>query len=118
MNHAGLLVGSEEQDAETLMFEGEGSEDFAGDAEVGLTEMGALGGFGERESDTAEGFGGHGWIWLQDDTSGGGKYHNLKFEFEIGNLKFQMEARATAGLASLCSWYALRAGIFAGPKGP
>src|SRR5262249_46643279 len=70
LNHAGLLVGSEEEDAEALMFEGEGGENFAGDAEIGVAEVRALGGLREREADAAEGFGSHGRIWLQDDTSG------------------------------------------------
>ena len=55
LNHTGLLVGGEEQDAEALMFEGEGGEDFAGDAEVGIAEVRAFRGFGQREGDAAEG---------------------------------------------------------------
>ena len=47
LDHAGLLVGSKEEDAEALMFECEGGEDFSGDAEVGVAEVRAFGGFGE-----------------------------------------------------------------------
>jgi hypothetical protein len=54
LDHAGLLVAGEQQDSIALMFESEGGEDFAGDAEVGVAEMGAFGGFGERERDAAE----------------------------------------------------------------
>lgn len=55
LDHAGLLVRGEEENSEALMFEGEGGEDFAGDAEVGVAEVGTFGGFGERECDAAEG---------------------------------------------------------------
>jgi hypothetical protein len=37
------------------MFEGERGENFAADAEVGIAEVRAFGGFGEREGDAAEG---------------------------------------------------------------
>jgi hypothetical protein len=54
LDHAGLLVAGEEEDAVALMFESEGCEDFAGDAEIGVAEVRAFGGFGERERDAAE----------------------------------------------------------------
>src|SRR5579862_6411592 len=59
LDHAGLLIGGKQEDAVALMFEGEGGEDFAGDAEIGVAEMGAFGGFGERKGDAAKGFGRH-----------------------------------------------------------
>ncbi len=49
-----MLIGGEQEDAVALMFKGEGGEDFAGDAEVGVAEMGAFGGFGKRECDACE----------------------------------------------------------------
>ena len=55
LDHAGLLIGGEQQDSVALMFEREGGEDFAGDAEVGVAEVRAFGGFGERECDAAKG---------------------------------------------------------------
>jgi hypothetical protein len=44
------------------MLESEGSEDFAGDAEVGIAEMRAFGGFGQRECDLAKG----GWFHVSE----------------------------------------------------
>jgi hypothetical protein len=58
LDHASLLIGREQEDSEALMLECEGSEDFAGDAKVGVAEMGAFGGFGQRERDAAKG----GWF--------------------------------------------------------
>jgi hypothetical protein len=55
LDHAGLLIAGEQEDPVALMFECEGGEDFAGDAEVGVAEVGAFGGFGQRECDAAEG---------------------------------------------------------------
>jgi len=46
LNHAGLLIAGEQKNSVALMFECEGGEDFAGDAEIGVAEMGAFGGFG------------------------------------------------------------------------
>jgi hypothetical protein len=54
LDHAGLLIGGEQEDAVALMLEREGGEDFAGDAEVGVAEMGAFGGLGKRECDLAK----------------------------------------------------------------
>jgi hypothetical protein len=58
LDHAGLLIGSEQQDSVALMLECQRGEDFAGDAEIGVAEMGAFGGFRERERDAAKG----GWL--------------------------------------------------------
>ena len=54
LDHAGLLIVSEQEDSVALMFESERGEDFAGDAEIGVAEMGALSGFGQRERDATE----------------------------------------------------------------
>ena len=50
LDHAGLLIASEQEDSVALMFESEGGEDFAGDAEIGVAEMGALSGFGSESA--------------------------------------------------------------------
>src|SRR5579864_563688 len=54
LDHTGLLIGREQEDSVALMLESEGGEDFAGDAEVGVAEVGAFGGLGEREGDLAK----------------------------------------------------------------
>ena len=46
LDHTGLLIGGEQEDSVALMLECEGGENLAGDAKVGVTEMGAFGGFG------------------------------------------------------------------------
>jgi len=58
LDHAGLLIGREQEDSEALMLECQGGEDFAGNAEIGVAEMGAFGGLGQRECDTTKG----GWF--------------------------------------------------------
>jgi len=55
LDHAGLLIGGEQQDAVALMLESEGGEDFSGDAEIGVAEMRAFGSLGKRECDAAKG---------------------------------------------------------------
>jgi hypothetical protein len=60
LDHAGLLIGGEQKNAVALMFEGESGEDFSGDAEISVAEVGALSSFGQRECDAAEG----GWFHL------------------------------------------------------
>jgi hypothetical protein len=60
LDHAGLLIRCEQEDAVALMLESEGGEDFSGDAEVGVAEMRAFGGLGQRECDAAKG----GWFHL------------------------------------------------------
>ena len=54
LDHAGLLIGGEQEDSVALMLECEGGEDFAGDAKIGVAEMGAFGGLGKREGDVAK----------------------------------------------------------------
>lgn len=46
LDHAGLLVAGEQEDSEALVFKGEGCEDFAGNAEIGVAEMRAFRGLG------------------------------------------------------------------------
>ena len=58
LDHAGLLIGGEQQDSVALMLESEGGEDFSGDAEIGVAEMRAFGSLGKRECDAAKG----GWF--------------------------------------------------------
>jgi hypothetical protein len=58
LDHAGLLIGGKQEDAVALMLKSQGGEDFAGDAEIGIAEMGAFGGFGQRECDLTK----RGWF--------------------------------------------------------
>jgi hypothetical protein len=58
LDHASLLIGREQEDSEALMLECERGEDLAGNAEIGVAEMGAFSGFGKRECDAAKG----GWL--------------------------------------------------------
>jgi hypothetical protein len=55
LDHASLLISGEEEDTIALVFEGESGEDFSGDAEISVAEVGALSSFGKREGDAAEG---------------------------------------------------------------
>lgn len=47
LDHAGLLVRGEQEDSVALVFEGEGGEDFSGDAKIGVAEVRAFRGFGK-----------------------------------------------------------------------
>ena len=91
LDHAGLLISREQEDSVALMFECEGGEDFAGDAEIGVAEMGAFGGFGERECDAAKG----GWFHVRLVWSNRGNLAGWP-------VTRQCKLRAHRGIVSTC----------------